>query len=274
MKDPRVYEAGSGAVVRQSVFLLTLTVMLMVGLMTAFAACGSTKAGDTILTIDQALKAKPGQAVRVQGHLVATENQALLASALLESYPPQAGGTTLELESLDLEMLVGLSSTANQPDLAQVTWSDFPVVLEGIIRDGVLQVKKTPPVVETATDEVRVRFSPAAEPLMVSNVVWWVFDVTNLTSASLDVTFPTGQMGEVVFQRDGEELYRWSEGKSFLQGITVDTLPSGGKQAIVLNDRVVLAPGVYKVTAKVTASTGPEGSMKPLPEVLTTITVR
>ncbi len=51
---------GSGAVVRQSVFLLTLTVMLMVGLMTAFAACGSTKAGDTILTIDQATRCKPG----------------------------------------------------------------------------------------------------------------------------------------------------------------------------------------------------------------------
>ncbi len=72
----------------------------------------------------------------------------------------------------------------------------------------------------------------------------------------LDV--PDRPDGEVVFRRDGEELYHGGRrGKSFLQGITVDTLPSGGKQAIVLNDRVVLAPGVYKVTAR-PASTGPE----------------
>jgi len=243
-------------------------------LVVVFAGCGSNQAGDTILSIDQALKAEPGQAVKVQGHLIASDSQVLLASALLESYPPQAGGSTLVLEDLDLGTLVGLSSTAGQPGLAQVTWSDFPVVLEGTIEDGVLKVQQTPPVVEVATAEVRVRFSPASEPLMVSNMVWWVFDVTNLTAAALDLTFPTGQMGEIVFYRDGVGLYRWSEGKSFIQSVTVDTLQPGAARAIVLNDQVTLAPGVYGVTAKVTASTGPEGSTVPLPEIATTITVR
>lgn len=238
------------------------------------AGCGSDEAGDTILTIDQALTAASGQAIKVQGSLVATESDVRLASALRESYPPQAGGSTLAVEDLDLDALVGLSSTADQPELAQVTWSDFPVVLEGTIKEGVLKVKNTPPVVEVGTAEVKVRFSPASEPLMVGNTVWWVFDVTNLTGAALDLTFPTGQMGEIVFSRDGVEQYRWSDGKQFLQSVTVDTLQPGRSRAIVLNDRPSLAPGTYDVTATVKASTGPEGSATPLPEIQTIVTVR
>jgi len=240
----------------------------------ATGGCGAEEASDTILTIDQALNAQPGQAVRVQGGLVATESETLLASVLLESYPPQAGGRTIVLEGLDLASLVGLSSTAGQPDLARVTWSDFPVVLEGTIEEGVLTVTETPPVAEAATAEVRVRFSPAGDPLMVSDMVWWVFDVTNLTAQPLDLTFPSGQMGEIVFSRDGVEQYRWSEGKQFLQAITVDTLQPGATRAIVLNDTLALAPGVYDVSATVTAGTGPQGSAVPLPEIVTTITVR
>lgn len=269
MGDSQSGAARPRAAGRLSVLLLTVVILAAV-----LAGCGSKETIDTVLDIDQALKAEAGQAVRVQGHLIVTDSGALLASALLESYPPQAGGSTLPLEDLDTETLVGLSSTAGQVDLAQVTWTDFPLVLEGTIKDGVLTVRETPPVVEAATAEVRVRFSPASEPLMVGDTVWWVFDVTNLTSAPLDLTFPTGQMGEVVFYRDGVGLYRWSEGKSFIQGMTVDTLQPGVARAIVLNDQVTLAPGIYDVTAKVTASSGPGGSAVPLPEIATTITVR
>lgn len=248
--------------------------LVVVALAVFPVGCGSDEAGDTILSIDQALAAQPGQAVRVQGMLIATGTQTLLASALLESYPPQAGGSTLALEGLDLEALVGLSSTVERPDLARVTWSDYPVVLEGKIDDGVLEVEKTPLLVEASTAEAKVRFSPAADPLMVNSTVWWVFDVKNLTAEPLELTFPTGQMGEIVFSREGVELYRWSEGRSFIQAVTVDTLQPGRSRAIVLNDRLTLAPGDYDVTAKVTAFIGPEGSSASLPEIATIVTVR
>jgi hypothetical protein len=101
-----------------------------------------------------------------------------------------------------------------------------------------------------------------------------VLDVTNLTGAPLDLTFPSGQMGEIVFSRDGVEQYRWSTGKQFLQAVTVDTLQPGKSRAIVMNDTLSLAPGTYDVTATVTASIGPEGSSTPLPDVTTTVTVR
>jgi hypothetical protein len=255
--------------------LLTLAGIVagLLGALMFFASCGSGEAGDTILTIDQALGAGKGQAVKVQGMLVATPDETRLASAVLESYPPQAGGSTLLVSGLDLTTLVGLSSTVDQPDLARVTWSDYPVVLEGVIKDGVLEVKKTPPVVEVSDAEVKVRFSSASEPLMPGGVSW-VFEVTNLTGSALDVTFPSGQMGEIVFSQEGTERYRWSLGKQFLQSVQVITLQPGRATGFVLGDTLGLAPGIYDVTATVAASVGPEGSAKALPEIKTTSTVR
>jgi hypothetical protein len=237
-------------------------------------SCGSGVAGDTILTIDQALTVEKGQAVKVQGMLVAAGDEIQLASVLLESYPPQAGGSTLIVAGLDLATLVGLSSTVDQPDLEQVVWSGYPLVLEGVIKEGVLEVKNTPPVVEASTAEFRVRFSPASEPLMLGGGVWWVFEVTNLTRAAIDLTFPSGQMGEIVFSREGTEEYRWSAGKQFVQSVEVTTLQPGKSTGFVLGDTLALAPGVYDVTATVAASAGPEGSSKALPEIKTTSTVR
>lgn len=241
----------------------------------AGAGCGGEEVDDTmILTVEQALAAEPGQAMRVRGMLVATENEVKLASALLESYPPQAGGSTLVVEDLDMQALVGLSSTAGQSGMALVTWSDFPVVLGGTVEDGVLGVKAIPPVFEAASAEIRVRFSPGGEALPAGDPVWWVFDVTNLTAGPLDLTFLSGQMGEVTFRKDGTEVYRWSDGKSFTQAVMVETLQPGQSRAVILNDLVSLAPGTYEVTAKVTASSGPEGSTEALPEVAATLTVR
>src|SRR4030042_2316216 len=95
----------------------------------------------------------------VQGQVVATESQVVLASALLESYPPQAGGAVLQVKGLELTALVGLKSTAAHSGMAEVTWSDHPVVLEGKVKGGVLEVKTLPRVVEGVTAEVQVRFS-------------------------------------------------------------------------------------------------------------------
>lgn len=251
------------------------------GLLAAFAfmlltvgACGSSGFDGNVLTVEQALEAQSGQTIRVQGHLLSNDAGAVLASALLESYPPQAGGGTIRLSGLDLAVLVGLSSTAGQGDLAQVSWSDYPVVLEGIVEDRTLLVTDTPPSVEAATPEVRVRFSPGAVPLPAGQTVWWVFDVTNTGSGPIDLSFATGQMAEVVVSQEGEEVYRWSTGKAFTQAVSTKTLEPADTLPIVLNDPLSLPAGDYDLVAWVTASVGENGSGSALPQVSTKISVR
>ena len=87
--------------------------------------CGSTEPGggaEEVLTIEQALAAEPGETIKVSGAIVATgsgtDADIVLTSVLLESYPPQAGGAILPVTGLDLESLVGLNSTIDQPDLS------------------------------------------------------------------------------------------------------------------------------------------------------------
>ena len=138
------------------------------------AGCGSGQgAGSTtisagatggVLTIAQALLAERGSTISVRGLLLAPSggdvSQMVLSSALLESYPPQAGGATIGLKGLDLEDLVGLSSTSDRPDLAQATWSDYSMVLGGVIKDGALEVQTIPRVVEGTAVGAAIRFSP------------------------------------------------------------------------------------------------------------------
>jgi len=259
---------------------LSLTAALLLILTSIMIACGgqtvTTEPGGSseVLSVEQALKVDQGKTVRVEGALVATETKVVLASALLESYPPQAGGATLAVEGLDLGGVVGLSSTRNQPDLAQVSWTDYPIVLEGVMEDGALQVAEAPAYVEATAGQVRVRFCPPVEPPAFGDTVWWVFDVTNVGSGPLELTFASGQTGEVVLSKDGVEKYRWSEGKAFTQAITTTTLESGQTVSCVFNDTLSVPAGDYEVTATVTASVGPEGAASPLPPIQATLTVR
>jgi hypothetical protein len=197
-----------------------------------------------------------------------------LASALLESHPPQAGGAILPVKGLDLAALVGLRSTAGQPGVAVVTWSDFAVVLKGVVKNGTLEVESVPRVIEAGNAAVKVRFSAPVEPLVSGETVWWVFDVTNVRSGDLELTFADGQTAEVLLAQSGEEKYRWSEGKAFIETIRVDTIEPGGTASYVLNDLLRIAPGDYDLKAVVTASAGPEGATSELPQVVTTIKVR
>jgi hypothetical protein len=131
-------------------------------------------------------------------------------------------------------------------------------------------------VIEASATEAKVRFCLPVEPLVSGEVAWWVFDVSNLTGSSIDVTFASGQMGDVVLSQGGVEKYRWSEGKAFDQAIRVDTLESGQTTTYVFNDVVSVAPGDYDVTATVSASVGTVGGTggAALPALVTKVTVR
>jgi hypothetical protein len=255
---------------------------LLLAVVPVLAGCGSAEpAGEgDALTVEQALKSDAGQPIKVQGAIVAKDGTVVLASVLLESYPPQAGGATLPVEGLDLESLVGLSTTADKPNFTAETWSDYWVVLGGGIEDGVLKVQSVPRAVQTESTGVRVRFSPVFEPLVAGGNVWWAFDVKNLQAMPLDLVFASGQRGEVVLAQNGVEKYRWSAGKAFTEAIETVTLEPSKSFSVVLNDSLSVAPGDYELTATVTASVGPaEGPGTPgsgirLAELKTTVAVR
>jgi hypothetical protein len=104
----------------------------------ALAACGSGTdsgaPGNSAITVEQALAAKPSEVVLVRGALIVSGGTARLCSAILESYPPQCGGPSLVVRGLDLDTIGELTS-AND-----ITWSDREVRLRGTVTGGTLTV--------------------------------------------------------------------------------------------------------------------------------------
>jgi Intracellular proteinase inhibitor len=243
----------------------------------ALVGCGDMGSGGAdqpVLSVEQALAADPGDPLRVQGAVLATDTSTVLSSVLLESYPPQAGGAILPLSGLDLGSLVGLSSTAEEQGTAPVTWSDYWPVLEGVVENGAFAVKGTPRVLEAAGMDARVRFSPVSEPLRAGDTVWWAFDIASSGDAVQEVTFSSGRRADVALLQGGVEKYRWSEGKAFTEAIEKVMLEPGRSLSIVLNDTLVVSPGDYDLVAIVTGVVGPEGAATALPEFRTAVTVR
>ncbi len=266
-----------------------IALTLSLALAATLSGCGSgqgpgataTDANVGVITIEQALLAERGSTISVRGALVSPGSgdvaQMLLASVLSESYPPQAGGATLALKGLDLEDLVGLSSTSEQPALAQVTWSDYSMVLGGVIKDGVLEVRKIPRVVSATAVGATVRFSPVSEPISSGDTVWWAFDVKNPGSTLLQLKFSSGQHVEVVLSQAGAEKYRWSEGKAFSQAVEDIIIQPGQTWSAAVNDTLTVPAGEYDLTATITsgvsgASTG-DSPGNALPQLTTTIRV-
>ena len=70
----------------------------------------------------------------VTGSLLATGDDVKLCAALAESFPPQCGGGSISVVGLDLDTLDGLTTEGD------VTWSDLPITVEGVLADGTLTV--------------------------------------------------------------------------------------------------------------------------------------
>ncbi len=85
------------------------------------------------VTIADLLDEAPGR-VTAAGFIVATGDEVRLCEALAESFPPQCGGLSIPLSGYGEAELSGL------PTEGDVTWSDFPVTLEGEVVDGVFVV--------------------------------------------------------------------------------------------------------------------------------------
>ena len=294
--------------VRRHTFLPVLTALLMLGLLLGVTGCAgegpsgttgtsavpttagptTTVAGAPTLTVQDALKVESGTVVSVVGALIVTygetdgesggagvpgEPSMILTSALAESYPPQAGGPVMQVVGLDLDDLVGLTSTLGQPDVVQATWSDYWLVLPGRIVEGVLEVQGTPGIIRAITPELRLRFSMVSEPLRSGDVEWFAFDVRNETGADVVLTFGSGQDGDVVLSQGGEEKYRWSEGTLFTEALRTITLAPGQTHRVVLNDSLDVPPGMYDLKAWIAATATVSGQEIQFPALEGTVQV-
>ncbi len=75
-----------------------------------------------------------GDETAVEGFLVHRDGTTRLCQYLLESYPPQCGGSSVQVDNLALDDVAGLQSAEG------VRWSDDVVRLSGRLSDGVLTV--------------------------------------------------------------------------------------------------------------------------------------
>ena len=142
----------------------------------------TTAEGPAVITVQEALSAQGP--VRVVGAIIATypddgataggadpgEPTIVLTTAMAESYPPQPGGPTIAVTGLDLDDLVGLSTTVGEAEVAPATWTNYWLVLEGTVSDGTLEVTATPAVIQAITPELLIRFSVATEPLRLGRL--------------------------------------------------------------------------------------------------------
>jgi hypothetical protein len=107
-----------------------------IALVLALAACGgeSRSADATTVSIDEALASPSDEPVLVSGNLLVQGGNVRLCSALAESFPPQCGGASLVVEGLALEEVDGLVTEG------EVSWTDRPIQLLGVVSDGTLTV--------------------------------------------------------------------------------------------------------------------------------------
>lgn len=139
------------------------TVLLLLGLALATTACGpAASSGDSpsasaapsigtsapatappststepldIETVVGDQDALDGTRIAVRGFILIEANRARMCSLILESYPPQCGGSTLEVRGTVPPAILGqLESTADEPTLNQVAWGD--VIVSGTLTAG------------------------------------------------------------------------------------------------------------------------------------------
>ncbi|NOY56809.1 MAG: hypothetical protein GXP34_12620 [Actinobacteria bacterium] len=115
--------------VKENVLRRTRWMLVAIALSLAVAACGDSGP----LTVTEAQSASGNQSV--VGLLVADGDVVRLCEVLLESFPPQCGGASIEVRGLDLATVNGLQSERG------VSWTDRQIALTGVLESGVLDVE-------------------------------------------------------------------------------------------------------------------------------------
>ncbi|HEY7561512.1 MAG TPA: hypothetical protein VH650_04990 [Gaiellaceae bacterium] len=104
------------------------------------AACGgdddAAGTGTTAISIDEALASDSSEPMLVSGNLLTVGEDVKLCYALAESFPPQCGGASLAVDGLDLATVDGLVTEGD------VSWTDRPIELRGVVSNGTLTVSE------------------------------------------------------------------------------------------------------------------------------------
>jgi hypothetical protein len=99
----------------------------------AAAATTSTSSGDAsgpAITVDQLVARSSDTPIVVQGLLISHDGVVRLCAAVLESFPPQCGGESVELTGLDPASVPGVTTEQG------VTWKEGAVVQVQRTQDG------------------------------------------------------------------------------------------------------------------------------------------
>lgn len=219
------------------------------------------------LSIEEAQELPSGEAVWVQGSLFYSEGELWLCSALAESYPPQRGGAALPVFGFRAKDIPGLTRTDPDREGPEVAWSDFSATLRGTLAEGTLAAS-LPPAWETTAADLTIRAGHLPEELTTGTEVNWLFDITNTSGSTVELTFPSGRQGDVVLSDEDGEAYRWSSGRAFTQAVRTIDLEPGQRIGFSLGDSLDVRPGTYSLEAMIAAS-APE-----LPSLTADITVQ
>ena len=115
---------------------------------------------------------------------------------------------------------------------------------------------------ETLDGSLAVRFT---EPLVAGAPVTWTLSVKSEADEPVTLVFPSGQDGDLVLERDGAEVYRWSDGTFFTQAIRCRDLPAGATLTFELrSDSFDVEPGDYTLRATLAASPAPPPLEQPV----------
>ena len=91
-----------------------------------------------------------------------------------------------------------------------------------------------------------------AEPPRMGRPVAWQLILTNGGPDTIVMQFGSSQLGDVVLEQDGEEIYRWSRERMFTQSIQCLELRGGESARLDLTDDTLeINAGKYDLTATV-----------------------
>lgn len=83
--------------------------------------------------------------------------------------------------------------------------------------------------------------------------VEFVLTVQNGGTEPIDLEFPSGKVVDVAVEEDGSEVWRWSDGRMFVEAVQTETVPAGGSvsHAVAWDEP---RPGEYTATASLEAT--------------------
>lgn len=102
------------------------------------------------------------------------------------------------------------------------------------------------------------------EPLKSGTALAWELTVVN-DGPAVTLEFSSGQSGDVVLSREGDEVYRWSEDRFFTMALRSEPLGPGERLSWVLEEEALeVEPGDYELTASLVSEPAPPDVNRPV----------